>query len=477
MIDAISPLHALAYAAPDALERMPDDLLALIAYDYALTLRPEQRVPPGDWRSFGFIAGRGFGKTLGLGVEINARVACGACRAPALMGPTVDRVRDVQVATLVATAPPWCACEPYGDGVRWANGVVAEAATAEIERPSSGSNFDLVWMTEIVRWNPNTRRAAYNDVTTACRVGPRPQYLWDTTSSGKNDVIALLLEQHEADPAAHRIVRGTMFDNPLLTRGYIVDECRKYGRGTRAYDEEILGLVFAEAAGALWRDEWITTYRAHARPIDPTVVVLGLDPALSGDATADEVGIARAARTASGDIYVEDLSGRMSPEEYASIVVRECQRDASGVVVERNHVGQHARDLIKVHARLAGMRIEVLPDPNRSFPARTPGTIFVREVVSHSSKETRAAPVAALYAAGRVHHVGTLARLEHEQATWEPGTRRSPNRLDACVFAVGELADIALSTPHDRSAEIEATAKAAARLREAIRRGGRRIRG
>jgi phage terminase large subunit-like protein len=97
--------------------------------------------------------------------------------------------------------------------------------------------------------------------------------------------------------------------------------------------------------------------------------------------------------------------------------------------------------------------------------------------VSRSSKETRAAPVAALYAAGRVHHVGTLARLEHEQTTWEPGTRRSPNRLDACVFAVGELADIALATPHDRSAEIEATAKAAARLREAIRRGGRRIRG
>jgi len=464
---SVSPLHELALC--DAIDAVPAELLALLAFAPELSLRPDQRVPRGDWRSCGYVAGRGWGKTFGIAAEINRRVADGECRAPALIAPTVDRVAEVQASALIDTARIDCPCEAHGKGVRWSNGVTAEATSAELERPSSGSNFDLVWMTELVRWNPSTRMAAYRDITTACRVGRRPQYLWDTTSRGKNDVIQALIAQHEAAPRAHRLTRGTMFDNPLLTRKYIRDEVRKYGRGTRAYDEEILGLVFTEAAGALWDQDWIDPYRVDARPVSPLITVIGLDPALSGDRTADEVGIARATRVIGGHVYVEDLSAKMSPEDYAGVVVRECRRDASGVVVERNHVGQHARDLIKVHAKLAGLRVEVLPDPTRAFPPRSPGTIYIREVVSHHAKETRAAPVAALYKAGLVHHIGTLARLEHEQTTWEPGTRRSPNRLDAAVFAVSEIADVTLVTPRNVGASIREAAKIAKQLRSAGR--------
>ena len=205
----------------------------------------------------------------------------------------------------------------------------------------------------------------------------------------------------------------------------------------------------------------------HAWPDRAHVTLLGLDSALSGDKTADEVGIAKAALVGE-HIYLTDLSDKLSPEDYARIVVRECQRDASGVVVERNHVGQHARDLIRVHARLAGMQVELLPDAARMFPPRRQGVIFVREIVSHTSKEVRATPIAALYHAGRVHHVGHLTRLELEQTTWEPGTRRSPNRLDAAVFAVGELANVSRKTK-DPAVAIEA----AHAVREIVRRTGR----
>lgn len=458
----ISPVHALAYLAPDVLDTLPRDLRALLVSSLALSLRPEQRIPRDAWRSYGFLTGRGWGKTHAIAVDLHERVRDGSVRRPALIAPTLDRVSEVQVSALLASASPLCPCEAYAGGVRWANGIVAEAATAEVERPSSGSNFDHVWMTEIVRWPASTRRAAFNDITTACRVGAA-RYVWDTTSSGRNEVIAFLLEQHERDPDTHRLVRGTLFDNPLLSRTYVEDEARKYGRGTRAYDEEILGLVFASAAGALWEQTWIDTYRAHARPIAPTCVLLGLDPAGSGDPSADEVGIAKGYRDAAGHVYLEDLSGRMSPEAYATIVVRECQRDAAGVVVERNHFGQHARDLINVHAKLSGMRIELLPDVKRAFPARRPGTIFVREIVSHTSKETRAAPAAALASAGRLHHVGELPALEHEMTSWVPGTRRSPNRLDAAVFAACELADVVRSAP-PRGDGIDAVAEANRRL-------------
>jgi len=354
--------------------------------------------------------------------------------------------------------------------VRWENGVVARAITAEVERPASGSNIDVAWLTEIVRWNPSTRRAAFDDVTTACRCGSSPQYFWDTTSSGKNNVVQFLLEQHEQDPATHRIVRGTTFDNPLLPKQYVRDEVRKYAKGTRRYDEEIRGLVFAEAAGALWDQDWIDQHRVVSRPIDPLTVVLGLDPALSGSVYADEVGIAKAYLIEHGHVCLEDLSDRMSPEDYATIIVRECRRDAAGVIVERNHVGQHARDLIRIHAKLAGLRIELLPDPARSFPARRPGTIFIREIVSDQRKETRAAPAAALAKAGRVHHVGELAQLEREQTTWEPGRSRSPNRLDAAVFTINELCGVLSDAPQATTRQdVTVAIKAAALLRSQLR--------
>lgn len=461
----ISPLHALAHLAPEALDHFTEEELALFVYSTEYSLRPEQQIPKGDYRSFGFVTGRGFGKTYTIAHEIHRRVHAGECRAPALIAPTDDRVRDVQVTALINSATPWCPCREYGGGVRWENGVTAEPTTAEIPRPACGSNFDLVWMTEIVRWKQSTRLLAYRDITTACRLGPRPQYLWDTTSSGKNEVIQHLLAQHDADPRAHKLVRGTMFDNPLLSRQYLRDEVRKYGKGTRAYDEEILGLVFTEAAGALWRDEWISNNRAHAIPANPSVVVLGLDPAMSDHTTADEVGISKAYLAQNGHLFLSDLSDKMTPEDYARIVVRECQRDAAGVIVERNHVGNHARDLLRVHAKLSGLRIELLPDPSKPFPARTPGTIFVREVVTHTAKQTRAAPAAALYAAGKVHHIGTLAQLEAEQTTWEPGTRRSPNRLDAAVFAISELGGVTLNPPKDPRRTLDAAERVASRLR------------
>jgi phage terminase large subunit-like protein len=447
----ISALHALALVNPGAIDDMPDEMIAIISSCPELWLRPEQRIPKGSWRSCGYLTGRGWGKTYGIAGEINRRVVAREVSEIVLVGPTLPRVREVQAAELVAASPIWCPAETYRDGVRWANGVVAEGASAEVERPSSGSNYELAWLTEIVRWPESTRVKAYRDITTATRAGRTPQYFWDTTSSGKNEVILSLLEQHEKDPRTHLLTRGTMFDNPILPEQYVRDEIAKYVRGTRAYDEEILGLAFAEAERALWRDDWIYPYRVSSWPDNPPIVVLGLDPALSGDPTADEVGLAKAAHV-NGHIFLTDLSDRMSPEDYARAVVRECQRDASGVIVERNHVGQHARDLIRVHARQAGLRVELLPDAKRSFPPRRQGTIFVREIVSRAEKGVRAAPVAALYAAGKVHHVGTLARLELEQTTWEPGTRRSPNRLDAAVFAIGELGDVSREKRNPRGA-------------------------
>jgi phage terminase large subunit-like protein len=55
-------------------------------------------------------------------------------------------------------------------------------------------------------------------------------------------------------------------------------------------------------------------------------------------------------------------------------------------------------------------------------------------------KRTRAEPVAALYEQGKVHHVGAFPKLEDQLCTWEAMSgQRSPDRLDALVWALTEL--------------------------------------
>jgi len=477
---AIAPAAALARLAPDWLDGLSESELVAAVYDLGLWLRPEQQIPRDGWRSYGAICGRGWGKSLAFAYEINRRVEAGEARSIALMAPNTDRVREVQVDFLVSTSTPFFPCEAYRGGARWPNGATAIAFTPEAPGRSRSGNFDLAWLCEIVDWQETSRLEAYLNIATATRVG-KAQILWDTTSKGKNEVIQRLLSDHERDRQAHRIVRGTTFDNDMLSRQYLRAVAAQYEIGSRRYQEEIEGQVFTEAAGALWQQSWLDAHRVESPPRAWDLRIVGLDPALSTYRESDETGIVIASR-AGGRVYVEDdLTCRAQPETWGDLVIQACvEGGASGVVVERNHGGDLPTTVLRARAAERGARIEVLdPDPaKRPFPARTERRIYVREVVAARSKESRASAPAALYEAGRVSHVGVLDRLELELTTWEPGSRRSPNRLDALAYAVAELGDV-LASPKRRDLDVQAAAAAQRALQRAppsTQAAGRRIR-
>ena len=67
-------------------------------------------------------------------------------------------------------------------------------------------------------------------------------------------------------------------------------------------------------------------------------------------------------------------------------------------------------------------------------------SIPFEKVHASRGKLTRAEPVAALYEQGKVHHVGAgFADLETEMTNYAPGVTRSPNRMDALVWAISFL--------------------------------------
>ena len=64
----------------------------------------------------------------------------------------------------------------------------------------------------------------------------------------------------------------------------------------------------------------------------------------------------------------------------------------------------------------------------------------MRLVRARLGKQARAAPVAALYAAGQICHIGVFPELEDEMCQFGAiGFNQSPDRVDALVWAVTNL--------------------------------------
>ena len=62
-----------------------------------------------------------------------------------------------------------------------------------------------------------------------------------------------------------------------------------------------------------------------------------------------------------------------------------------------------------------------------------------RGVRANRGKLLRAEPVKALYEQSKVHHVGMLRKLEDQMTSFLPGASKSPDRLDALVWALTDL--------------------------------------
>lgn len=185
----------------------------------------------------------------------------------------------------------------------------------------------------------------------------------------------------------------------------------------RVYRQEILALFEEDQAGALVKREWIDAARLYELP-ELVRVVVGVDP--TNTATGDEAGIIVAGVDARGHGYVfDDKSLHGSPTQWG------------GAAVAAYHV--HQGDLIAAEVNNGGeMVLHVLQT--------VPGGQRVPAKALHASrgKRTRAEPIAALYERGMVHHIGALPALEDEWCSWVPGMD-SPNRLDACTWALTEL--------------------------------------
>jgi len=431
--------------------------LAALRYDWAdWWARPKQRIPDGPWRSYGFLTGRGFGKTRTISEWVQQEVFAGRAERIALIAQNEDKTIEVMIegeSGLLATSPPWFKARYESGRVLWPNGAQAFVYTPFEPQNVHGPEHHLAWCSEIARWPAATRDEAMADLRRGLRLG-YGKLIWDTTPRRRNPLVRKLLERAASNPTRHVVVRGSMRENEAnLTPEFVQEQIDEYG-GTQQGAEQIDGVFLDDSAGALFRQAWIDAARRSA-PGSFRLRILSVDPAISTRRGTDRTGIVDLGQGDDEQIYVlGDMSGKHAPEEWARVVLDAYGRnECNAVIVERNRGGDLVASNLRAQAQARGWRVIVLDLRARLSPYRA-GIVYVKEVHTSRTKETRAEPVAGLYERGRVSHAhgADLRALEDTLTTWEPTpTAESPDALDALVHGVYELAGLRDDRPDARA--------------------------
>jgi phage terminase large subunit-like protein len=397
-----------------------------VAFDYEWErwARKSQLPPPGDWRYWLILAGRGFGKTRAGAEWVRAQVNAGRRRI-ALIGPTVADVRDVMVegeSGLLNITPPELrpSYQPSRRRIVWPGGAMAFLYSAEQPERLRGPQHDAAWADELAAWSKG--QETWDQLQFGLRLGDDPRAVVTTTPKPLPLVRSLF-----ADPSC-AVTRGSTYDNAAnVPEAFLARIVARYER-TRLGRQELHAELLDEIPGALWPYEILLGARVPSHP-DLRRVVVAVDPSGSNGADeGDQQGIVVAGIGVDGLGYVlADRTCRLSPEGWGRRAIEAFDAfGADRIVAEKNYGGDMVRFTIQT----------------------VRGSAPVALVTASRGKIVRAEPIAALYEQGRIKHLipdlaeNPLAELEdelrHATTTGWLG-EGSPNRLDALVWALTEL--------------------------------------
>lgn len=395
------------------LAKWPDDELAALEYDWRFWARPDQLAPPGNWRTWLVMAGRGYGKTR-VGAEWT-RMSARDYPLVNIIGATADDARDIMIegeSGILAVCPPDERPRYVGSKRRleWPNGARSLIFTADEPERLRGKQHMRLWCDEVAAWRyPD----AWDQAMLGLRLGNDPRAVATTTPRPVRAVRELLAQ--EASGRVH-VTRGSTYANRENLAPAFFDQIITKYEGTRLGRQELGGEYLDDTPGALWNRAMFDNRRAAP---DLVRVVVAVDPATTSGETSNETGIVVAGLGIDGRGYVlGDRSGRFSPDAWAKRAWAAFDDTrADRVVYESNQGGD--------------MVLSVLRTVRRDGP--------VSGVHASRGKRTRAEPVAALYEQGKVTHCVPLDDLEDQLVSWTPEDGDSPDRLDALVWALTEL--------------------------------------
>jgi phage terminase large subunit-like protein len=417
--------HALDFdERAKRLASLTDDEADAMLHDWEFWARPAQLEPTARlWVYWLVMAGRGFGKTR-VGAE-QVRKWVKDFPIVNLIGPTAADVRDVMVQGIGAGSAIMEVCrrderpvyEKSNRRLVWPNGAVSLLFSAEEPERLRGPQHMKVWCDEIAGWKYPDE--AFEQIEFGLRLGANPQGVITTTPK-PTKLIKYLAKSPETF-----VTGGSTYQNRSnLAPKFFDTIIRKY-EGTRLGRQELNAELLEDRPGALWT---LTAIDADRVKVCPTLsrVVVAVDPAVTSGEDSAEWGIVVAGQgpsPAGADwpphyYTLADLSEKLTPNDAAKKILGAYQAyKADRVIAEVNNGG----DLVEGILRTV--------DLNFAYKA----------VHASRGKLTRAEPIAALYEQHRVHHVGAFGVLEDQMCDYVPFLSKSPDRMDANVWALTEL--------------------------------------
>jgi phage terminase large subunit-like protein len=392
------------------LNALSGDDIRLLLGGWEFWARDEQRAPPGDWRIWLLMGGRGSGKTRAGAEWIADGIRNRTMTRVALIAATHHEARSIMIegqSGLLAVSEGAC-YEPSLRRVTWSSGAIAHVLSADEPDSIRGHQFDGCWADEFAKW-PDPQ-GALDMALMALRLGEDPRMVVTTTPRAIKPLRDLIAMEGVT------LTRMTTRDNRAnLAKSYMRQMERRYG-GTRLGRQELDGDLIADNENALWQRDWIERQRLRERPTLVRVVV-AIDPPVG--MRGDECGIVVAGIDADGQGYVlaDRSKGKLTPAQWASHAIDAFEEfQADRIVAEANQGGEMIRTML----------------------LRELSTAPVKLVHASRDKRTRAAPMAALYERGLVHHIGVMPELEDQMCQYD-GTGKSPDCMDALVWALTEL--------------------------------------
>jgi len=412
-----------------------------LKYDWHLWRRAKQVLPTGDWKWCLLSAGRRFGKTRAAMEILREAAESGEHEHVAIVSPTFLTLhRDLinGPSGILAVSPPWFAPTVFkaGGELRWpkhpVTGVILRAVLLSGDKADRirGSEFSLAICDELPTWAEGAESFMNLDFALTRGVSPRGIIMMTPKRKGPGSAFSrdLLYGRRGPDGVRHQrddmiVIHGATEENIDLDPAVFQNLFTRFSKTADAVTELEGGLP-QEAEGAMWTLDGIEEFRLKYLP--PGVVIdrliTSVDPSRSRVGTGDMCGIITMAKGSDGHVYIfSDDSLRGTPDEWIERAVSTVERQRSdSAIYEQNRLGADLVTLIRERAR---------PYKQSWVPVTARGT-----------KRERAEPVAALYKAGRVHHVGDFPLLEEEMTSWDQfDASPSPDRLDALVHGVREL--------------------------------------
>lgn len=405
------------------------DFINNLQFNWDFWARPEQRLPesypindPNFWAYWLILAGRGFGKTRVGAETIKHWALSGKFQYCNLIGATTDDARQIMIQgesgiLNICNKDERPIYKKQDRELVWPNGAKSLIFTADEPERLRGKQHSKLWCDEMCSWR---YLDAWDMAIMGLRLDSEPQAVITTTPK-PSQLIKTLIN----DPLT-KIARGSTFANKdNLAKNFISSLLKKY-EGTRLGRQELDAELLTDNPSALWTDEMLFKAKPNFDkntgkmiiPSDFDRIVIALDPTTTGNPESDECGIIVAAKKQDKAFILEDASILGPPSEWAKRAVEKYEQFECDVLVyETNQGGLMVEETIKVHRR----------------------DIKFKGVHASKSKMARAEPVAALYEKSLVYHCGNFTELEAQLKEYVPGSGKSPDRLDALVWALTEL--------------------------------------